>query len=579
MTRLFIGSVLMLSGCCQLIAQPAYEGLLHKTYAQRADQLKNITENIAIFRIVNNKTLKDLDSASVFPKIAQFRHFAEEHRNKELILEADLIAAIYYKSYRAGNTEQVVSSFENIIHKAAAAGLLIMEARAQALMADYYFRIKGYYELGFEKYFQTEQLIQQLPYEAYPDKLINIYEIAAAYYFFADYRSAINYCRQALQLQPVPFNVRTFNSARNTLGLCYQAMGNLDSSDYYFKRLLNKKDPSYMAVWESIAKGNLGYNCYLRGEYEKAIPLFEADISTALATGDLGLASGSLIPLADIYLKLNRRDGAEKLLWQAKEYVIASGQYKRYASLYPVMSKFYASKGQLALSNLYLDSAIYVKDSVARKFSALQLLRAKQKAELQQHRAEIDRIASEKQIKTLERNLLIGFVFVLIAWALYVYRNQKRKHRHKEFLLDLELKNKEKELAVATGQLTDFAKSISEKNNLIETLEHQFGENSNNTALEQLRQVTILTDEEWERFRSLFSQVHSGYLQRLKEKLPALTPAETRFMALAKLGFSNKEMAAVLGVSSNNIRNIWHRMRQKFNLPEEASFGELAETI
>lgn len=50
-------------------------------------------------------------------------------------------------------------------------------------------------------------------------------------------------------------------------------------------------------------------------------------------------------------------------------------------------------------------------------------------------------------------------------------------------------------------------------------------------------------------------------------------------MTLAKLGFSNKEMAASLGVSPQAIRVTRHRLRKKLHLPEEGSLDELVDSI
>ncbi|MGZ3872193.1 MAG: tetratricopeptide repeat protein [Mucilaginibacter sp.] len=552
------------------MAQREYESLLHKTYPQRVDRLK-----IVINMIIDSYP----DSARVFQKIEQFRDFAVKHNDKELILEADMLPVYYFKKYRLHNGELYSRSLQAVIKKAENQKILTTEARARALLANYYFQVKESYELAFGEYFKLDKLMENIPYAAYPDKLANIYLIGEAYYFFADYPQTIKYCRKAIKFRPVEFNKSPFNNAQNTLGLCYQILGKLDSSDYYFNLLLDKKAPSYMPVWENIARGNLGYNSYLRGDYQKAIPNFRADIRSAIEIQDWGLASGSLMPLADVYLKLNRGNDAEKLLLQARGYIGRSGQYRRYAMLYPLMSKLYASKGDLRLSNLYLDSALYVKDSLAKKFSALQLLRAKQKADIQQHRAEIAKVDSERKIKTLERNLLLAVVMLLVVLAVYIYHIQRKKYGEKSLMMSLDLENKEKELQAAVQQLDEFAKNIVEKNKLIESLENQFGENSTNATLEELRQLTIITDEGWERFRIVFSQVHSGYLQRLKEKMPGLTPAETRFMALAKLRLSNKEMGAVLGISTQSVRNIGFRLRKKLGLLEAGSLEELAENI
>jgi len=563
MRRIFIYLFISIFFSTHLEAQPEFEELLHKTYAQRLEEIK---------RNIDKVTNHSKDSAAAFQQIEKFRQFAAKHDDKELLLEVDMLPAYYYKRLRGRNVAMVLGLLNNVINKAEAANLPMTQARAMTLLADYYFKDIGNFELAFEEYFKLEKLVTGLSYESFPDKVGIMNDMGEAYFYFADYVHAIHYFKKAVSVKPVPFNWSRYNLARNSLGLCYQLTGNLDSSDYYFNDLLDKKNSAYRPVWEGISRGNLGYNAYLRGQFEKALPLFQADISEAEKRHDWGLASGSLMPTAEISFKQKKYAEAEKQIFLAKDYVVRSRQYNRYAVLYPLLSKWYAYKGQPALSAVYLDSAIYVKDSLARKFRTLQLLRAEQKAELLRHRAEIAGMDAEKRMKTLERNILIVSIIVLMTVAFYVYQNQRRKHRQQQLMLDIELKKKEKELA-------DFGKRISEQNKLIETLEQQFGENSNNTALEQIRQVTILTDEEWEQFRALFAQVHAGYLQRLQQKFPDLTPAETRFMALAKLGFSNKEMGAMQGVSSSNIRNIWRRLRKKFGLSEEASFKDLADTV
>ena len=89
----------------------------------------------------------------------------------------------------------------------------------------------------------------------------------------------------------------------------------------------------------------------------------------------------------------------------------------------------------------------------------------------------------------------------------------------------------------------------------------------------------ILTDEHWEEFRGRFEKVHGGYLLRLRTKLPDLSPAETRFMALAKLQLTNKEMSGILGVSPDSIRMMRHRLRRKLNLDEDGSLEEMINSI
>jgi DNA-binding CsgD family transcriptional regulator len=560
--------ITFLLSCIFLHAQEI-DNLLHKTYAQRASLLGTYIQSI----------VSEKDTVKGFSRLAALALRAKKENDAELLMESKLIRAYYNKTIHTTGDEQLVNQLQNVINEAHRLGMPAVESRALLVLGELYWLDIHNYELAFESYFLLDQLLQQVPDDALPDKLAMLYRIGEAYYFFSDYKMAMQYFQRTLTIRSSEFNLKFKNAVRNTMGLSYQYLGNLDSSDYYFNQILIPANLKENPAWAGIAKGNLGYNYYLRGQYDKAVPLFQTDISNAISSADWGLAAGSMMPLADIYFKQNSIAAAEKLVLDAQEYVKRSKQYQRYQYLYPLLSKLYIHKGQVKMAEAYLDSTVFVKDSLKREFSALQLLRARQKIELLDHKTAIEKINAEKKIKTVERNVLIGFVLLGMVLAVYVYANQRKKYQQEQLLSDLQLKNKEKELEQASAQLEDFAKSISEKNQFIETLENQFGENSNIAALEQLKQATILTDAEWEKFRTLFSEVHSGYLQRLKAKLPGLTPAETRFMALAKLQLSNKEMAAVLGVSTQNIRTIWYRLRKKLNLPEEGSFEDLAGSI
>jgi len=147
----------------------------------------------------------------------------------------------------------------------------------------------------------------------------------------------------------------------------------------------------------------------------------------------------------------------------------------------------------------------------------------------------------------------------------------------------------EGDLDIASVQLADFTKSLKEKNILIETFSTEIEKlqalpcnvitPEQTASLNQIRQSAILTDDDWIVFRTAFEKVHSGFLLRLTSKLPDLSPAETRFMALAKLQLSNKEMANILGVSTDAMRTIRYRLRRKLNLSEEGSIDELINTI
>lgn len=455
-------------------------------------------------------------------------------------------------------------------------GKLWLEIMAENMIALYNFNRLHRYEQGFEHHQRVYNLIKNLDPKDFPYKQNCLFQIADEHYFFRDFQKAIFYNKEALHATPSkklddrPVEIYLMN----TLGLCYQQLGQLDSAAFYFKRTIKLAQNTGQEAWDGIASGNLGHNLFMEKKYKEAIPLLEKDIRIAVKTQDWGLASGSQMVLANISLLQGDRAQTEQYLKLARMYVNRSGQYQRRQYLYPLLSKWYAWSGQSEKSAMYLDSTIFVKDSLNRQLSALFQLRAMQKVDQERHRSEIDGLKAERRFNLLERNILLVAVLFLISGTIVVYRQQQKKALvQKEQAI-----RAKKELEEAESQLNIFEKNISEKNSLIELLEQQSGE-TNQDALSQLQQSTILTDADWAYFKGLFEKVHGGYLQRLREKMPDLTPAEIRFMALCKLNLSTREMAAMLGIGTDTIRQHRSRLRKKLNLTEEVNLEELARHI
>ena len=556
---------LILCFSCSFSCYAQEKNLLHKTYAQRLLPLSGLY----------NYIFETRDPVKIFPKIDSIKRLAIDNKDDDLLMEAKLLRANYFfVSNQPPKT--VLAVIDSLKEEGVKMKKIWVQALAENTAALYNFDFLHQYEAGFERHQRVFHLIKEVSPVEFPYKQDCLNQIASEYFMFHDFREAIFFSQEALKAEPEialhAFPMRL--SILTTLGLCYQQLNNLDSSNYYFAESHKLATKYNSTVWKGISDGNLGYNYFLQKKYAQAIPLLQNDIAVAKDAKDWGLAAGSLMVLADISLRHNAIQEADQLLATARDYVYRSDQYSRLEKLYPLLAKLYAAKGNPVLAATFIDSSLLAKDSLARKFNTLQVTRATQKVEMEQLKAEVLSINDQKKIKILERNILIAIVLLLMFTSLAVYRQLRRKY----LLKQRQLIFAEQELSLATKQLDDFTKRISEKNSIIELLEHEKSEGSQNTII-QLQQSTILPDEDWEYFRQLFEKVHAGFLQRLKEKMPGLTPAETRFMALSKLDLSNKEMASMLGVGTDAIRQYRSRLRKKFHLGEDGNIEEMVGSI
>jgi tetratricopeptide (TPR) repeat protein len=340
-----------------------------------------------------------------------------------------------------------------------------------------------------------------------------------------------------------------------------------------------------------IANGNIGISYFLQKRYDEAIPLLEEDINMSFKAYEYDNAINSLIKLAEIRLAKNDLTNAEAEINKAVDSLYrARDPFKHKLGLLSLMAHLYEKKGNLPIAYKYADSALVVKDSMTSRLNAIALARTEQKIAAEKYNAEMEQAKTEKKLHIVIRNgLIIGILLLGIIGVLF-FNRQRIKHAREQEHLAVKKNIAELELQAATKELENFTLRIHEKNEMIERVSAEIErlkleesnkqvQEFNNVILGNLQQSTILTEEEWGQFRTMFEQVHSGYLSRLKEKYPALSPADTRFIVLNKLKFSNKEMEGVLGVGSEAIRQYRFRVRKKLSLPEEINLDEVVEMI
>ncbi|MES2647623.1 MAG: hypothetical protein V4717_12150 [Bacteroidota bacterium] len=513
--------------------------------------------------------------------IDSLEQFALDQKNEELQQNALLLKA-GFMGWFTPERDQGLATLLQVKRWAEDKKQDYIWLRACNLLGLYYYNSKQY-DLAFGQYLESWPLLRSVPASLVPEKKRNIQNIATIYHNFGDYRESIFYLLQAYQVGSNYYNRFDNFTILNTLGMCYRSLNMYDSSNYYFKAVsLLKGCP---AIWKIIADGNLGENYVNQGLYSQALPLLQVEFDAAATyfPGDRGLIVHGAMYLAEIGFRTGNLAEAERHTRYAQQFLeqTKDGQghsqepHWRFYHLYSLLARLNAAEGKMQLASLYSDSAAAAKDSIGRQFSSLNLLRAQQKIDRQQHEKSLVVI---KQKKIQERNSILAIAGFALLGTLWLYGRQRRRHRFQQLIKDVELQKARADMENSNLQLQDFARNILEKNNLVEQLEAKMGD-TNVENIKQLHHSSILSNEEWERFRLLFEKVHDGYLQNLRLKIPNISPAEMRFMALARLGFSNKEMAASLGVSAEAVRSVWHRLRKKLVLPDDTRLEDFVQSI
>ena len=196
--------------------------------------------------------------------------------------------------------------------------------------------------------------------------------------------------------------------------------------------------------------------------------------------------------------------------------------------------------------------------------------------------------------------LAIGTLLAIVAFLVWnrqrhglkqaqkLHEQEKEILKTREALTSSELLHAREALDRNKESMESYMRSVLEKNNLIENLEAQIkaievkdnrAETERATRLNELRQMKILTEENWRSFRHHFEQVYHGFLDRLVKQYPDLTKGERRLFVLIKLNLGTSEMADILGISADSVKKARYRLRKKLQLSENQPLTQFIQTF
>jgi tetratricopeptide (TPR) repeat protein len=335
--------------------------------------------------------------------------------------------------------------------------------------------------------------------------LSNSYQnLSGHYYRMDDLPNAIEYAKKALTVKFPEGSVWTTSESQvistfNNLGVFYRDQQELDSSSFYFRKVIDITTKQNGTAYTAIASGNLGENLYLQGNYKDALPLLQIDANFNTETKNWGNASNALILIADIYLSQGELKMAKQVLDQATIATHSSNELKRLGKLYPFLSKYYKTIGQPNIALTYADSTIVVMDSIQRQNNQFYGLKSDQLFNEYQLKIEAREALLLQEIAIKKRDIGLLVLFLLIISAYAIFRNYHLKAKLKEINLIKEAEHAKDELARTKEQLDTHVQKIIAQHNSV-----------------NWKKIKINSDEQWEQFLELFQKLHPKFIYKIK---------------------------------------------------------------
>lgn len=184
--------------------------------------------------------------------------------------------------------------------------------------------------------------------------------------------------------------------------------------------------------------------------------------------------------------------------------------------------------------------------------------------------------------------LLLGFLsfILLLAIGLVLYRTNRNKLKlQQELVASLEnskkvleekstlegelrlerervLENKEKELVQVSMEMSNLQNKIIE---LIDTRDNP----ESSTALAKELKNLLGQNNYWKYFKGKFIEVHPVFALQLAEMFPNLSENDVAFCCMLKLQLSEKEIAALMGISTDQVEVKKTTLRRKIGMGDD----------
>ena len=327
----------------------------------------------------------------------------------------------------------------------------------------------------------------------------------------------------------------------------------------------------------------LSHIYHLSGDYSKSNELLQ-EASTSMQNSSLMIFEIQISELmAKNYAAMGNESEAIRLNSKS---LSAALEQKKWTSAQKALSELVKLQEQTSNFKEALNFQkllVAVNDSILNAERNREIVELETRFNLGEQERQIQLLEKEKEKQAfIQYALAAGLVLFMIGGFL-LFRIQKHKAQKQKIALENVQLREEKlqsELEYKNKQLTTQSLNLVQKNELMKELKGKINNLGKEVSARDLGGLTSMVDyslsldKDWEQFQLHFEEVHASFYHFLKENYPDMTPNDMKLCALVKLNLSIKEMAAILGISSDSVKTARYRLRKKLNLNTEQNLTD-----
>lgn len=517
------------------------------------------------------------------------KSFLEPLKNRntlgdQIIYDA-LIAKVYAKNFDKIN-ETSNSLFAKSIRNAVKLGDQSLEVWSLLNYAEYLYNFRQMTE-ALPYFMSVTEKIENMSY----DKILFRGESFSKIGFFmgtiGDNSLAVTYLNKALQhTKP---NTSAYAMALDNVGIYLMNLGNYKGAEKSITEASMMAKSIGDEVRYAKTLGNLAQIYEKKGEIPRAVELVRQDISISEKNKSTQNTMFAYTLLARLLIANNQINEAN----EAIKYADAIAKSKSYFKI----NELDILKLKLKILNLEHreDEELEVRrrisvleDSLNKTDGVLPLNQANWLMQKRKYQHNI--VATKKELvrEASLKNVIFAIAGLLIVLVLFIFIRSKNKlketqlenERKIKMYEDMKRRNEQK-LLDANKTLDAQIAFLKEKNIQIQKLREEienFKESGSTfvekdrSKLHDLLQSHLMTEENWLNFRREFEKEHPTFYKILQKDFPEITTSNLRIILLQKLGFTNSETAALLGITVDAVKKSKQRLKHKLGAKYDVLF-------
>ena len=377
-------------------------------------------------------------------------------------------------------------------------------------------------------------------------------------------REAVNY---ALQEEP---HGKQLSLAYSQLGRLFTEMNKPDSALYYFEKALSQAKLLNDTTEIGVGYGQLGVIYQMQNDYAKSLEYAKLELETYLQHGDSNYIPQAYYGVGATYYYMGQLDSAKVCF---EESLLTDNIYTKYGA-YKTLYLISRNQGKLEDAIRYNDKFRDYADSVNlyNRTEAVAGIQAKYDNEKLLNQQATLELRNLRLTLFLILSILAIVIIVMAGSRIYKYTKQKLaesrlKLQESERIIYLnqqEINRMTREIAEADNNFNEKANLIMVQNRLLQKQnESLIDYYSNNVPLLKKLKEHPKPIKDWKPVYELTDTLQMNCYTRLKQAFPEMADGSLNICCLIRLGFTTKQIAAIVGIEAESLTKRKGRIRDE----------------